>query len=52
MESIADLERVMDYNNSEGYQEIDGLSEDVMSSLIDPSIPKPMKITNIAAYVE
>jgi hypothetical protein len=52
MESIADLERVMDFNNLEGYQEIDRLSEDVMSSLIDPSIPKPMKITNIAAYVE
>jgi hypothetical protein len=52
MESIADLERVIDFNNLEGYQEIDGLSEDVVSSLIDPSIPKPMKITNIAAYVE
>ena len=50
MESISDLERVIDFNNLGGYQEIDGLSEDVVSSLIDPSVPKPMKITNIAAY--
>ena len=52
MESILDVNKEMDFNNYGVYQEIDELSEDVVSSLIDPTVPKPMKITNIAAYVE
>jgi len=51
MYNVEDLDRVYEINNSGGYQEIDELNEEVMSSLIDPSVPKPMKITNIAAYV-
>lgn len=52
MESVVNLERVMDFNNLGGYLEIDELTEDVVSSLIDPNVPKPIKITNISAYVE
>jgi hypothetical protein len=52
MESIGDIDRILNFNNQGEYQEIDELSEDVVSSLIDPRFPKPMKITNIAAFVE